>query len=121
MRLFLFGVSMSFFIAWAAKTTPINFLGIIVNVPTHFMESGYIAMDVDGSVWAYTSEPSMQNSFWHCPDSGLSEEEVRGILVLEINSYATAIPELGEEDYIGEGIWTKTLVKLSDCPIIKLD
>ena len=41
---------MSFFIAWAAKTTPINFLGIVVNVPTCFIETGYIAMDIDGSV-----------------------------------------------------------------------
>ena len=112
---------MSFFIAWAAKTTPINFLGIVVNVPTCFIETGYIAMDIDGSVWAYTSKPRMESSFWHCPDMDLKDEEVRGIRLLEINNFSRAIPELGEEDEIGEGIWTKTLVKLSDCPVIKLN
>lgn len=121
MGLFLFGVSMSFFIAWAAKTTPINFLGIVVNVPTHLIESGYIAMDIDGSVWAYAAKPRIEGSFWHCPSLNVREEEIIGLQVLEIGNYSTAIPELGKEDEIGKDIWTKTLVKISDCPVIKLD
>ncbi|QFR59752.1 hypothetical protein VBApiPXC38_65 [Acinetobacter phage VB_ApiP_XC38] len=41
---------MSLFVAWAAKVTVINYLGIAISVPTEFLENGYIAMDVDGTV-----------------------------------------------------------------------
>lgn len=111
---------MSLFVAWAAKVTVINYLGIAISVPTEFLENGYIAMDVDGTVWAYYTEPKKDNLYWH---SSLRSHDdgVAGLQVFELGNYTKAIPELGDSEQMGLGIWSRSLVKISDCTIINLD
>lgn len=111
---------MSIYIPWAAKATQINYLGIAVNVPTEFLENGYIAMDYDGTIWAYFAKPTKDNKYWHTPSS-LNPDTVGGLQVLELGNYTKVIPELGDSESVVAGFWDKSLVKISDCPIIKLE
>lgn len=111
---------MSLFIAWSAKITVVNYLGIAVNVPTEFLKDGYISMDYDGTVWAYFSKPKKDNLYWHSPLRDAADGPA-GLQVYELGNYSKAIPELGDSETVGAGYWANSLVKISDCPIIKLD
>lgn len=110
---------MSLFIAWAAKTTAVNYLGIAVNVPTEFVKDGYLSMDVDGTVWAYWAKPKKDSKYWHTPLRDPSRGTA-GLQVFELGNYTKALPELGNAEEVGNEIWEKSLVKISECPVIIL-
>lgn len=111
---------MSIFIPWAAKATPVNYLGIVVNVPTEFLEHGYIAMDYDGTIWAYIDKPTKDTKYWHAPAKH-DPDSVAGLQIFELDNYSRAIPELGDSGSIGANYWSKSLVKISDCKVLVLD
>lgn len=111
---------MSFFITWAANTTLVNYMGIFITVPNAYLEDGYLATDLDGSIWIYTNKPKKDVRCWHTGEGHTEAQELlSGFCILELDNYRDVIKDLGSELRVFEDHWKDSCIKLSECPVIK--
>ena len=99
------------FIEIAANTVIINFFGLAVNVCKDYMENGYIAVDLQGTVYVYAVHPEIKAEYWAIPDT--SDAKFEQVLNLASMDY---LPNL-HTWYRPQ--WRQLCFPLSDFPVLR--
>ena len=99
------------FIEIAANTVIINFFGLAINVCKDYMENGYIAVDLLGTVYVYAVHPIDKAEFWTVPDD--SDAQFEQVLNLAAMDY---LPNL-HTWYTPQ--WRHLCFPLSDFPVLR--
>ena len=99
------------FIEIAANTVIIDFFGLAINVGKDYMQSGYIAVDFQGTVYVYAVEPIPQADLWTVPHD--SEAKYEQVLDLSTIEYVPSIYEWYKSS------WSRLCFPLSDFPVLR--
>lgn len=109
---------MSFFVNVVGNMQLVNYLGIAINVPVAWLKDGYLSMDKDGTVWAYSGMPTMGLERWvYTPAGGTNL--VIDCCVVRLDMYVNAAKKDSKREYfIAKDVWENSLIKISECPLI---
>lgn len=107
----LMEIVMRLFVSLAVKVTHVAYLGLIVPVPTEYIEEGYIAADQSGDIWAFDSVPKPENvspnlSQWNNGSGGATR-----IITADF------FEQISEESWFFDN-WQNTCIKLSELPVV---
>ena len=107
----LMEIVMRLFVSLAVKVTHVAYLGLIIPVPTEYMEEGYIAADQSGDIWAFESLPK-QESTSTCLDLWNNGSDGATRIITE-----DFFQQVSEESWFLDN-WTSTCIKLSELPVV---
>lgn len=102
---------MRLFVSLAVKVTHVAYLGLIVPVPTEFMEEGYIAADQSGEIWAFESIPKPESPIdslnqWNNGSGGATRIITKDFF-----------EQISEASWFLDN-WKYTCIKLSELPVV---
>lgn len=102
---------MSLFVNLAVKVTHVAYLGLILPVPTEFMEKGYIAADQSGDIWAFESLPEKESTRDSLNQWNNGSGNATRIMTSDL------FQQISEETWFFDN-WKDTCIKLSELPLV---
>lgn len=104
-------IVMRLFVSLAVKVTHVAYLGLIVPVPTEYMEEGYIAADQSGDIWAFENIPKPENVTSRLRQWNNGSGNATRIITEDF------FEQISEESWFFDN-WQNTCIKLSELPVV---
>ena len=102
---------MRLFVSLAVKVTRVAYLGLILPVPTEFMEKGYIAADQSGDIWAFESLPEKESTHDSLNQWNNGSGNATRIITEDF------FEQISEDKWFLDN-WQYTCIKLSELPVV---
>lgn len=102
---------MRLFVSLAVKVTHVAYLGLIIPVPTEYMETGYVAADASGDIWAFESRPKPENGSSRLRHWNNGSDGATRIITEDF------FEQISEESWFLDN-WIYTCIKLSELPVV---